>query len=67
MFLIQIKNIFACWQANVVCSAFASQFRPADLATGETGKQKCLAPDTDVGQTILTSFARPLKYQNLKP
>ena len=40
MFLIHIKNIFACRQANVACSVLACQFRHADLATGETGKQK---------------------------
>ena len=40
MFLIQIKNIFACQQANVACSVLACQFRHAELVTGETSKQK---------------------------
>ena len=40
MFLIQIKNFSACRQANVACSVLVCQFCHADLATGETGKQK---------------------------
>ena len=40
MSLIQIKNIFACRQANVACSVLACQFRHTELVTGETGKQK---------------------------
>ena len=72
MFLIQIKNIFACrqanvacWQANVACSMLACQFRHVDLATGETGKKSDQAPNTDVGQTMLASFARPQGVKNL--
>ena len=39
MFLIEIKNIFACRQANIACPVLACQFCHVDLATGETGKQ----------------------------
>ena len=40
MFLIQIKNIFACQQANVACSVLACQFHHADLATGVNWQTK---------------------------
>ena len=59
MFLIQIKNIFACRQANVG-SMHACQFLHADLVAGETGKQSDKAPNSDFGQTVLASFIRPL-------
>ena len=60
MFLIQIKNIFACRQANVGSSMHACQFCHADLVAGETGKQSDKAPNSDFGQTVLASFVRPL-------
>ena len=60
MFLIQIKNIFACRQANVGSSMNACQFRHADLVAGETCKQSDKAPNGDFGQTVLASFVRPL-------
>ena len=60
MFLIQIKNIFACRQANVGCSVYACQFRHPDLVAGENGEQSDQAPNSDVGQTVLASFTRPL-------
>ena len=53
MFLIQIKNIFACRQANVGSSMHACQFRHADLVAGKTGKQSDKAPNSDFGQTVL--------------
>ena len=53
MFLIQIKNIFACRQANVGSSIHACQFRHADLVAGETGKQSDKAPNGDFGQIVL--------------
>ena len=34
LFSIQIKNIFACRQANVACSVLACQFRHTELVTG---------------------------------
>ena len=53
---------FARRQANVAGYVLSCHFRHADLATGETGKQKKSdqAPNTDVGQTMVASFARPL-------
>ena len=39
MFLIQIKNIFACRQANVACSVLACQFRHANLQAKVTELQ----------------------------
>ena len=60
MFLIQIKNIFACRQANVGSSMNAFQFHHADLVPGETCKQSDKAPNSDFGQTVLASFVRPL-------
>ena len=53
MFLIQIKNIFACRQANVGSSINACQFRNADLVPGETCKQSDKALNNDFGQTVL--------------
>ena len=49
-------------QANVAGYVLSCPFRHADLATGETGKQKKSdqAPNTDVGRTMVASFARPL-------
>ena len=45
MFLIQIKNIFACRQANVGSSMHAYQFRHADLVVGETALAAGLRSD----------------------
>ena len=53
MFLIQIKNIFACRQANVGSSMHACQFRHADLVAGKTGKQSDKAPNSDFRQIVL--------------
>ena len=39
MYLIQIKNIFACQQANVGSFVHACQLCHADLVACETGKQ----------------------------
>ena len=52
-FLIQIKYIFACRQANVGSSMHACQFRHADLVAGETRKQSDKAPNSDFGQIVL--------------
>ena len=52
--------MFACRQANVAYSVLACQFHHADLATGErlSGKSD-QAPNTDVGQAMLASIAKP--------
>ena len=51
---------FARGQANVACSVLACQFRHTELVTGEKASKSDQAPNTDVEQTMLASFARPL-------